>query len=300
MRIPVACPSGMKRKPAHIAVRAGKMEILKMNAGGWDWRDAYHWILALRWPHFVAFSLGVFLVVNLVFASIYHFGGPCIAEMPENSFGQAFFFSVETLATVGYGHMYPANGFGHVVVTIELISGMFWTAVMTGLIFVRFSRPTARLVFSKTMVVSHFDGKLTLMLRVANLRHQSMAEAEFRIMMMRDEEVVEGGQFRRFYPLKLTFDRLIMFPTALTLRHVIDESSPLHGMSPESLKNTDVRFIVSVVCVDMVICAPVQSQHDYLWSEVHFGERFVEIYEELPDGRFAVDYGRLHETEPAR
>ena len=136
------------------------------------------------------------------------------------------------------------------------------------------------------------------MIRVANLRHHSMVEAEFRIMFMRDEATLEDPRFRKFYQLQLAFDRLIMFPTALTLRHVIDETSPLYGETVESLEASDGRFGASVVCIETVIPASVQSQRDYTWKDVRFGERFVDIYRPTEDGRLSVDYGRLHDTEP--
>lgn len=293
--------SSMKKRPsAPIPVRAGKLEFLKVNATAWEWRDVYHWILSLSWPRFVALVLGFYIFVNLLFATLYMLGGPCIAEMTQGSFGSAFFFSVETLATVGYGHMYPATDYGHVVVIIEIISGMFWMAVMTGVIFVRFSRPTAGILFSDKIVIAPFDGKRTLMLRVANGRHQSVVEAEFSIMMHRDEEVAEGGVFRRFYDLKLTFDHLIVFPASITLRHVIDESSPLHGATLENLKENDTRFMASVVCIDPVVPAPMQSQHDYHWPDIRMNEQFVEVYTQASDGAsWYVDYSKLHQTEAA-
>jgi inward rectifier potassium channel len=216
------------------------------------------------------------------------------------SFSQAFFFSVQTLATVGYGHMYPQTVYGHVVSTIEIVSGMFWLAVMTGLIFVRFSRPTARIVFSKSVVIAPFNGQPTLMLRVANARSHSMVEAEFRIMFMRDEPLLEKGEmFRHFYALKLHFDRLIVFPAALTLRHTITEESPLFGQTPASLEASRALLVASVVGVETVIPASVQIQQDYIWSDIHFGERFVDVYTDHGDGRLTVDYARLHETEPS-
>ena len=289
----------MKKKSNLISVRSGKIEFLKFNTARHDWRDSYHAILSLSWPKFVVVILGVYLALAILFAIAFSLGRDCVAEMRPGSFSDAFFFSVETLATVGYGHMYPTNFYGHVVTTIEIVTGTFWVAVITGLVFVRFSRPTARIVFSKVAVISSFDGKPTLMLRVANLRHTSVAEAEFRMIFMRDEVVKEGGVFRRFYPLKLQFDRVITFPAALTIRHVIDEHSPLHGATPETLKASDVRLMASVVCIETVVSATVQSQQDYSWDDFSFGQRFVEIYNELGDGRLTVDYGRLHETESA-
>jgi len=282
-----------------ITLRVGKLEFLKLNATAWEWRDAYHWILSLSWSRFAALLLGGYASVNVIFATAYCLGGDAIAEMPRGSFSAAFFFSIETLSTVGFGHMYPNTFYGHIMTSLEIMVGMFWMAVMTGLIFVRFSRPTARIAFSNSMVIYPFDGRPTLMIRVANMRHQSMVEAEFRIMLIRNEPTKEGEDVRRFYPLKLTFDRLIMFPVALTLRHSIDEKSPLFGATVEDLERSEAFFMTSVVCVDTVIPAPLQSQHSYTWEDIRFGHRFVEIYAELDDGRLSVDYGRLHETEPA-
>jgi inward rectifier potassium channel len=287
----------MKKNSAPISVRSGRVEFLKINAAHHEWRDIYHWILSLRWPAFIAFLLGVYFAINLLFATAYTFGGPCIGEMTPGSFPAAFFFSIETLATVGYGHMYPATVYGHIVVTLEIITGMFWIAVITGLIFVRFSRPSARILFSKSIVIGNFDGRLSLMFRVANLRHTSMVEAVFRMVFSRDERVREGEEVRRFYELKLFPQQMISFPAALTIRHAIDEESPLHGATRESLEASDAFFLASIVAIETVIPASVQSQQDYSWEDVRFGERFVDIYTELEDGRLSVDYGRIHETE---
>jgi inward rectifier potassium channel len=126
-----------------------------------------------------------------------------------------------------------------------------------------------------------------------------MVEAEFRISFNRDEALLEGGDFRYFYNLKLQFDRLATFPAALTLRHVIDDQSPLYGATPESLERARAVFIASVVGIDPVIPAAVQTQQDYNWRDVRFGHRFVEMYTEHGDGKLTVDFGRLHDTEPA-
>ena len=276
-------------------MKSGDFEFHRINVDVRGLRDLYHWMLRLRWLQFAGLILGIYLVINLIFSLLYYLGRPCINGM--NSFSDAFFFSVETFATVGYGHFYPDSLYGHTIATFEIMAGMFGMAVITGLIFIRFSRPTARVMFSKRLVISNFNGQPTLMLRVANLRYQAMAEAEFRVMFIRDELLKEGETMRIFYSLKLQFDRLITFPAALTIRHVIDESSPLHGMTAEDLKTSDARIMASIVCIDTVIPASVQSQHHYSWRDVHFGKRFVEIYTDIDDHRITVDYGLLHEVE---
>ena len=288
----------MFKPSAPISVRSGQTEFLKINAARRDWRDTYHWILSLSWPRFAAFILGAYVTINLIFGAAYSLGGPCIGEMTPGSFPAGVFFSVETLATVGYGHMFPATLYGHIVVTLEIFIGMIWVAVITGLIFVRFSRPTARLLFSKTILIGNFNGRPHLMFRVANLRHTSMVEARFRIIFSRDEQVREGEVVRRFYELAANPARMIRFPAALTIRHLIDEQSPLHGLALGHLEASDAFFLVSVVSIETVIHASVQSQQDYSWSDVRFGERFVDVYRELGNRRLTVDYGRLHETEP--
>ena len=284
-------------KLSPISVRFGKSEFLKINADRFDWRDTYHWVLSLSWPQFAGLVFGTYMIVNVIFAVLYVFGGKDIAEMHPGSFLDGFFFSVETFATVGYGHMYPDSLYGHSIATVEIMVGMFGMAVITGLIFIRFSRPMAKILFSKVATIGLFDGYQNLMIRVANLRHQTMAEAEFRVMMIRNEPTKEGDDMRRFYHLKLHFDRVISFPVALIVRHRIDETSPLYGWTREQLQRADMRLFASVVCIDTVIVAPIQSQADYMFDEILWDRRFVDIYSQNPDGTYTADYGRIHDTE---
>jgi inward rectifier potassium channel len=289
---------GPLRHHRPISTRAGRTEFLKINAALGGWRDNYHWVLSLSWLRFALFLVVSYVVINLLFGALYFARPNCIADLEPGSFPHAFFFSVETLATVGYGHNYPATLYGHIIVTIEIFLGMIWIAVITGLIFVRFARPTARILFSDCLVLGNFDGRLSLMYRVANLRHTSMAEAEFRLLYSRDERVKEGEDIRRFYDLKVYPERMVRFPAALIIRHTIDKNSPLFEVTPEGLEKEDAFFVASTLALERVMAANVQSARDYSWDEVRFGERFVDVYTELEDGRLTVDYGRLHETEP--
>jgi inward rectifier potassium channel len=196
-------------KPSSRVTTTSGLKFHKLNTKRWEWRDAYHWLLTLTWPQFSACVLGLYLCINLFFSFCYYLRPHSIAGANSDSWAEAFFFSVETLATVGYGHMYPETLFGHLVATSEIMTGMFGMAIITGLIFIRFSRPVARIVFSECLVLCPFNRQPALMLRVANLRDQAMAEAEFRLMLMRNEPTAEGETLRRFYPLHLQFDRLI-------------------------------------------------------------------------------------------
>src|SRR6266516_6663794 len=235
----------MRRKPSQVSIRSGQVEFVKVGTDSWRWRDIYRWLLGLRWPRFAAFVASLYIGLNLLFAALYSFQQDSIAGSTGGHwFFDCFFFSVQTLATVGYGNMYPQTLYGHIVTTIEIMSGIFLLAVMTGLIFVRFSRPSARVVFSNAIVIAPLNGKPTLMVRVGNENQHSMVEAEFRIMFSRDEPLLEGGDFRYFYVLKLHFDRLTVFPAALTLRHTIDGECPLFGATFESLEASRALFIV--------------------------------------------------------
>jgi inward rectifier potassium channel len=287
----------MRKRPRHIRVRYGQFEFVKLNAQKFDLRDTYHLVLTLSWPGFAGLIFGIYLLINVVFASLYRLEPHAIAEMAPGSFFDAFFFSVETLATVGYGHMYPETFYGHLITMLEIMVGMFGLAVITGLIFVRFSRPTARMHFSKVAVIAPFDGVPNLMIRIANLRHQAMVEPRFRMILLRDSITAEGDEVRRFRSLKLEFDHLIAFPVVLTVRHPIDATSPLFGMTPEDFRQQNIRILTSIVGVDTVIVAPVQSSGDYSYDQIEWNRRFVEIYDQNKEGDWTVDYGRIDETE---
>ena len=287
----------MRRRSRHIRVRAGQFEFVKINAKKFDWRDTYHFILTLTWSGFSALIFGIYLLINVVFAALYMLDAHAVAEMPPGSFLHAFFFSVETLATVGYGHMYPDSIYGHMISMLEIMVGMFGLAVITGLIFVRFSRPTARIYFSKVAVIAPFDGVPNLMIRVANLRHHAMVEPDFRMILLRSTITAEGDDVRRFRSLDLDFDHLIAFPAVLTVRHRIDEESPLFGMTPQDFQQQDIRILASIVGIETVIVAPVQGFGDYNCDQIEWNRRFVEIYAENEEGEWTVDYGRIDETE---
>src|SRR5262249_48665568 len=153
-----------QRKPSHVSIRSGQVEFVKVGTDAWRWRDVYRWLLGLRWPQFAMFVAAVYIGLNLFFATLYSIDRASIAGSTGGSwFFDCFFFSVQTLATVGYGHMYPQTLYGHIISTIEIMTGIFLLAVVTGLIFVRFSRPVARIAFSRCLVIGSLNGQPTLM-----------------------------------------------------------------------------------------------------------------------------------------
>ena len=163
-----------QRKPSQVSIRSGQVEFVKVGTDAWRWRDVYRWLLGLRWPQFALFVASLYIGLNLFFAALYRLQQDSIAGSTGGSrFFDCFFFSVQTLATVGYGHMYPQTLYGHIISTVEIMTGIFLLAAMTGLIFVRFSRPMARVVFSNSMVIAPLNGKPTLMVRIGNENQHS-------------------------------------------------------------------------------------------------------------------------------
>ena len=222
--------TGIKRNPREKAarVRLGSLEFKKKGVSRFDMRDPYHLAVALTGPQFFATLLVTYLLVNVAFASFFWLVPGSVANARPYSFPDAFFFSIETLATVGYGEMYPATPYGHVIAATEIVCGLGFTAILTGLTFVRFSRPRAKFVFAHPVVAMH-NGKPTLMLRVANGRAHVLMDAVAKLNVLLSVATAEGKRFRRAQELRLERAHLSVFPLTWTLMHVMDERSPLYG-----------------------------------------------------------------------
>ena len=199
--------------------------------------------------------VGVWLTINLAFALLYVLSPGDVANATPGSFSDAFFFSVETLATVGYGVMAPASLYGHIVSAVEIVTGTAFTAIVTGLLFVRFSRPKAKILYADDAVVSMRNGKPTLMLRIANGRQSLMTGATVRLFVLLAERTQEGGFFRRIHDLQLVQSHLPVFVMPWTLMHVIDESSPLFGHTAETLAATAARIFMTIEARDQALAA---------------------------------------------
>jgi len=287
------------RRLKGISVQLGKTEVTKIGVSRFDRHDAYHWIMSRTWPEFFAGAIVVYLCVNLIFAGAYFLGDHAINQARPGYFSDCFFFSVETLATVGYGNMSPATFYGHVVATIEIITGMLSMAVITSLVFARFSKPTARILFSRIAVVTPHDGVPTLMLRVANQRRSYILEANASVVLIRDQNTTEGHTLRRFFDLKLERSRSPLFALSWTIMHKIDESSPLLGVTADTFKEEDMRLAVTLTGVDETFAAGITARFNYAHEELHFDRRFVDIVVDGEHSRhFYLHLDRFHELEP--
>jgi inward rectifier potassium channel len=286
------------RRRQGITVALGHNEVTKLGTPRFDWHDAFHLIMSLTWPQFFAGAITVYLFANLAFASVYFIGGNAITN--AKTFSDCFFFSVETLATVGYGSMSPGTFYGHCVATMEIITGMLSMAVITSLVFARFSKPTARMLFSRVAVITPYNGVPTLMFRVANERHSYILEATASVVLVRDEETMDGHSLTRFYDLKLERSRSPLFALSWLIMHRIDESSPLYGVSAQAMQDGDMRLAVTLNGTDEIFAAGIHARHAYAHENILFGRRFVDIFSEGDHPRHLyLDLQRFHDHEPS-
>ena len=208
-------------------VRLGGREVIAEGLNLNFWADISHRCMTASWPAFIAGAALVFIVFNAVFAMFYWIGDQPIANVAGGAYIDYLYFSIETLSTAGYGDMHPQTHYGHFVAAVELFTGIFSMSLMTGLIFARFSRPNARLLFANHPVISGHEGKPTLMVRFANERHNVIGNATARLWLLRNEISLEGQSFRRFYELPLVRNEHPALALSWTLYHVLDEQSPL-------------------------------------------------------------------------
>ena len=252
----------------------------------------------MPWWAFLAGLALVYLGLNVLFAGFYLLGSGAIANARPGSFADAFFFSVETISTIGYGQMSPGTLYGNIVMTVEAMTGLMLLAVSAGLVLARFTRPTARVIFSKVAVVTPFNGVPTLSFRLANERRNQILEAQVSVTLVRDERTAEGEWIRRFYDLQLGRQRSPIFAMTFTVMHAIDPASPLSNATASSLATEAVEIVVTVTGLDETMSQPVHARTSYLAHEVLWDHRFVDVFTQTKDGRLAIDYRRFHDTEP--
>jgi inward rectifier potassium channel len=260
-------------------------------------RDIYHAFLRARWPVAIAFIVAAYLALNACFALAYlRFGG--IAHARAGSFADAFYFSVQTMGTIGYGAMFPETRAANLLVVTESVTGLIVTAVATGLIFSKFSLSSSRLVFAKRAAIGPMDGVPTLMIRLGNERSNRIIEATVRVALVRTERTREGMLFYRMVDLVLTRERSPALSRSWTALHPITAGSPLHGHTPASLRAEEVELFITVSGVDDTSHQPVHARHKYTDEAIVWGARHADVLSEQEGGLLVLDLRRFHDLTP--
>jgi inward rectifier potassium channel len=288
----------VNRKKRFDIVSNRRFDVVRKGMSHSHWHDPYHLLLMLDWPQFFGLTAISYIATNALFALLYLAGGDCIKGARPGSFLDTFSFSVQTMATIGYGAMYPQTDYANLLVSIEALVGLLGVAMATGLMFARFSRPTARVLFSRVAVITPHNGLPTLMLRVANERRNQILEAQIGLSLLRDEVTMEGLSIRRFYDLKLLRSQTRTFALSWIVMHVIDEDSPLYGATPESLEEVQTDIVVTLTGIDETVSQTVHARHYYITDEILWNMRFVDIFSKKPDGRRVLDFNRFHDVTP--
>lgn len=261
------------------------------------WNDVYHVAMTARLPFFVAGLLATYLAINVIFAGLYRLSPGAIANS-AGDFENLFYFSAETLTTVGYGELFPQTRYGHILVSAEVFTGLFFTATMLGLIFARMSRPRARLLFAKLIVVGPQDASPMLGVRVANARLNVLASATARLWVLQQQTTLEGTRFRRFVELKVLRSENPSFVLSWTILHRLDEASPLFERSAEDLLREEVMFMLVITGQDEASGQTVQATEYYTAADIRWNHRYTDILSTGMDGATVLDYARFHEVEP--
>jgi len=269
-------------------VRLGGREIITEGLHLNFWADISHRCMTASWPAFIAGAALVFVAFNTVFALFYWIGHQPISNVPGGAYIDYLYFSIETLSTAGYGDMHPQTHYGHFIATVELFTGIFSMSLMTGLIFARFSRPNARLLFADNPVISSHEGEPTLMIRLANERHNIISNATARLWLFKSVVSMEGQSVRRFYELPLARNESPALALSWTLYHILDEESPLYGLKADDLETSNASLVVVVSGYDVVAAQTVHARRSYDHPDIRFGHRYADILGTAEDGRLSI------------
>lgn len=282
--------------------RNGTFNVRREGLGFWESLSAYHYILSLSWPKFIGIVAFIYITLNTVFALGYVACGPeaLVGFANQTStlrFAQAFFFSVETLATIGYGSIAPMTIASNLLMTVESLFGLLGFSLVAGIVFARFARPNAQIIFSDVAVIAPYRGITAFMFRIANQRSSEIVEMEAKVLLSvrrRDGHVTD----RDFLNLKLERERVVFFPLSWTLVHPIDESSPLFGVTPEELRERDGEFLILLNGFDETFSQNVHARTSYKPEEVVWGAKFRTILN-IPanDGVISIDVSKLHDYD---
>ena len=282
--------------------RDGTFNVRREGLGYWEALSAYHYFLTISWPRFLGYVAGTYVVTNALFAAAFVACGRGALtgfanEAATERFWRAFFFSVHTLATIGYGNIVPVTMAANALVAFESLVGLLWFAIIAGIMFARFARPRAEIAFSKVAVIAPYRDKTALMFRIVNKKRNEIVEMEAKVLLALRKR---GGSVtdRDFLPLKLERERVVFFPLAWTIVHPIDEKSPLNGCSLDDLRARDAELLILLNGFDETFSQTVHTRSSYKVGEVIVGAKFRDMFNPPdPDGTISVDIRKLDDFD---
>ncbi len=296
---PFHSPPAVPRKSIHLSPRgSGRPRVRAIGQRFAPHEDLYHYVLTRTWSEFFLLMGLAFLGANTLFAVLYWIAPGSVSNARPGSFEDAFFFSVQTMATIGYGGMSPATRFAHIVVTVEAMTGILSTALITGITFAKFARPTARVLFSDKLILAPRNGMPHLTFRVANWRHNLVTEAQLRVILLVTEQTREGETLRRQLEVPLVRDNTPLFALTWTVLHLVDGRSPFFG--PDALprlRSANAEIYVTLTGLDEAM-GQIHAQHSYRLDDIVTNMRFVDVLKLRPDGTRELDYRHFHDVVP--
>ena len=280
----------------------GRFNVASIGRGSHGLSDMYHRTLGLSWPVFFIYVFGVYFLTNLIFAAGYFLAGPEALQGTSPAkdvvhFGECLAFSIQTLSTIGYGRIHPQGFWANALVGLEALTGLLLFGLLTGLLFARFSRPTAKVVFSRQALIGRENGCPLLVFRMANQRLNQIVEANVSVTFVRTEMTAEGEQYRRIYDLKLERNHSPIFVMTWTVTHRMDETSPLYGLSREAMQAAGAELIVALTGLDDTFNQTIHARTSYNADDVIWEHRFADMLS-FEAGKVVVDIGRIHDVLP--
>lgn len=294
--------SVVSRETPRLLNRDGTFNVRREGLGAWARLNFYHYSLTMSWPRFLLLTAGGYFLTNALFALAYiACGAHAVTGFGDKPLGArfltSFFFSVHTLATIGYGNIVPVSVAANLLVTLESLVGLLGFSVVAGLVFARFARPVAQILFSRCAVVAPYRDITAFMFRIVNMKTNEIVELEAKVLMTRRKHATSMGE-REYIPLKLERERVVFFPATWTVVHPIDEKSPLWGMTEEELLASDSEFLVLLNGFDETFSQNVHARSSYKAAEVAWGARFRSVFNPpRADGRLSVDIRKLDEID---
>ena len=268
-------------------------EVIVVNAPSTPFNDIYHALLNAPWWVDLLCVSALFLFLNFLFALAYAFTGG-IAGAEAGSIADGFFFSVQTMGTIGYGVMHPVSAAAETLVTAEVIVGVSLVALSSGMLFAKFSVPKARMQFAEWATIAPFDGVPTLMFRLGNERASQVLEATVRVVLLRTETTAEGVTYYRMRDLLLERERSPAISRSWNVMHRIDGTSPLYGATPQTLEEVDAELILTVLGIDEASAQNIHARYRYTADQVRWGARHADMLSERPDGKMQLDMAKFH------